>query len=210
MTNSSARTANGQVLTAAMPWVLPTWWSPPGTPGLAPAPIAPVLRVSLMQGDIHYCMEPKVLVTVLGSCVAVCLWDKVRGAGGMNHFVLPIDRTGEKSTRYGDVAIDDLIAGLLRLGCRIGDLQAKVFGGAAVLPFAGGQTVGSNNVQLALDRLRRNHIRVVAQRTGGTAGQQIRFYTRTGDAFVRTIPIGIRGKVPEDEVVVITPDTVLP
>ncbi len=149
-----------------------------------------------MQGDVHYSDEPRILLTVLGSCVAVCLWDRVRGAGGMNHFVLPTDHHGEKSARYGDVAIDELKAGLLRLGCRIGDLQAKVFGGAAVLPFGGGQTVGSNNVQLALEQLRRDRIRIIAQRTGGILGQQVRFHTRTGEAFVRYIPPGIRGSFP--------------
>jgi chemotaxis protein CheD len=190
----------------AFAWAIPASWTPSGTPGSEPPPEP---RVSLMQGDIEYSAEPKVLVTVLGSCVAVCLWDKARGVGGMNHFVLPIDRTGERSTRYGDVAIDDLIAGLLRLGCQIGDLQAKVFGGAAVLPFGGGQTVGSNNVQLALDRLRRDRIRITAQRTGGTAGQQVRFHTRTGEAFVRYLPPVIRGKSAAKLTVSMTPDTVL-
>jgi chemotaxis protein CheD len=155
-----------------------------------------LVQVALMQGDVHFSTDPKMLTTVLGSCVAVCLWDKVRGAGGMNHFVLPNDRHGEKSTRYGDVAINELEAGLLRLGCRVSDLRAKVFGGAAVLPFAGGETVGSNNVALALERLRRDGIRVVAQRTGGILGQQIRFHTGTGEAFVRYIPAGIRGTFP--------------
>ena len=158
------------------------------------APAAVLEQVSLMQGDVHFSAEPKILVTVLGSCVAVCLWDKVRGAGGMIHFVLPVDLNGERSARYGDVAIDELEAGLSRLGCRVADLQAKVFGGAAVLPFAGGQTVGSNNVQLAVGRMRRDHIRITAQRTGGTSGQQVRFHTGTGDAFVRYIQTGIRGK----------------
>lgn len=170
------------------------WGAPPwGVPFAAPP--VPEVQVSLMQGDIHFTLDPKVLVTVLGSCVAVCLWDKVRGAGGMNHFVLPTDRNGEKSTRYGDVAIDELQAGLLRLGCRLPDLQAKVFGGAAVLPFGGGQTVGANNVQLALERLRRDRIRVTAQRTGGLVGQQIRFHTRTGEVFVRDITPGIRARI---------------
>jgi chemotaxis protein CheD len=162
------------------------------------SPPLPEVQVSLMQGDIHFSAEPKVLVTVLGSCVAVCLWDKLRGVGGMNHFVLPCDRSGEKSTRYGDVAIDELQAGLLRLGSRISDLQAKVFGGAAVLPFGGGQTVGQNNVQLALERLHRDHIRITAQRTGGTVGQQVRFHTRTGEAFERYIIASARMKIPPD------------
>jgi len=176
----------------ALPWGAPPWGVP-----FAPPPV-PEVQVSLMQGDIHFTADPKVLVTVLGSCVAVCLWDKLRGIGGMNHFVLPNDRNGEKSTRYGDVAIDELEAGLMRLGCRITDLQAKVFGGAAVLPFGGGQTVGQNNVELALDRLRRDHIRITAQRTGGTVGQQIRFHTRTGEAFVRYLVASSRKIIPPD------------
>jgi chemotaxis protein CheD len=175
-----------------LPWGSPPWGVP-----FAPPPV-PDVQVSLMQGDIHFSADPKVLVTVLGSCVAVCLWDKLRGIGGMNHFVLPTDRNGEKSTRYGDVAIDELQAGLMRLGCRIQDLQAKVFGGAAVLPFGGGQTVGQNNVQLALERLRRDHIRITAQRTGGTLGQQVRFHTRTGEAFVRYIVTNGRNNIPSD------------
>jgi chemotaxis protein CheD len=138
-----------------------------------------------MQGDIFCCESPRILSTVLGSCVAVCLWDKRRGVGGMNHFVLPNCPVGERSTRYGDVAIDELQSGLLRLGSGISDLQAKVFGGAAVLPFGGGQTVGSNNVDLAVARLRRDGIRITARRTGGILGQQIRFNTRTGLVLVR-------------------------
>ena len=198
MTGSHRSGSSAKRSWGPLPWSLP----------FAPPPPTEA-QVSLMQGDIHCSADPKVLVTVLGSCVAVCLWDKNRCIGGMNHFVLPIDRNGEKSTRYGDVAIDELEAGLLRLGSRLADLQAKVFGGAAVLPFAGSQTVGHNNVQLALERLRRDNIRIAAQRTGGTLGQQVRFHTRTGEAFVRYIVAGRRSKLlaepgdlrPGDEVV---------
>jgi chemotaxis protein CheD len=161
------------------------------TPPLDDAPPElPSAQVSLMQGDIVCSAAPRILATVLGSCVAVCLWDKRRGVGGMNHFVLPICPDGEKSTRYGDVAMDELETGILRLGCRFADLQAKVFGGAAVLPFGGGQTVGSNNVELALERLRLDRIRITARRTGGTHGQQIRFNTLTGEVLVRAISPG--------------------
>src|ERR1700704_6324559 len=148
------------------------------------------VRVSLAQGEIYYCAEPKTLMTVLGSCVAVCLWDRIRRVGGMNHFELPSDPRGEKNARYGDYAIDELVDGLLHLGCRIADLQAKVFGGAAVLPFAGGESVGSSNVRLALERLRHHRIPVTAQRTGGTLGQQIRFHPRTADVLFRHLPRG--------------------
>ena len=153
-------------------------------------PDTPVVRVSLMQGDVHYDDEPKVLVTVLGSCVAVCLWDRIRCIGGMNHFVLPGGMGDEKNTRYGIAAIDQLVAGLQSFGSRVADLQAKVFGGAAVLPFGGGESVGSSNVRLALGRLRYHHIPITAQRTGGTLGQQIRFHTHTGEVLFRYLPGG--------------------
>ena len=150
----------------------------------------PLLQVSLMQGEIHYCIEPTLLVTVLGSCVAVCLWDKSRGIGGMNHFVLPVDPRAENNPRYGDVAIDELEAGLLWLGCKTADLQAKVFGGAAVLATGVREAVGTSNVRLALARLHEHRIRITAQRTGGTLGQQIRFNTSTGEVFFRYLPGG--------------------
>lgn len=144
------------------------------------------MQVPLKQGEIQFGIEPTVLHTILGSCVAVCLWDCKRGIGGMNYFVLPSGGPkGERNPRYGDVAIDELIAGLLHNGCRVSDLQAKIFGGAAVLPVGGGQSVGTSNVLLALQRLSCERIPVTGRRTGGTLGQQIRFYTRTGEVFCR-------------------------
>jgi chemotaxis protein CheD len=155
-------------------------------------------QVSLIQGEIHISTKPTIVVTVLGSCVAVCLWDRTRGFGGMNHFVLPTDPLGERNKRYGDVAIDELESGLLWLGCKVTDLQAKVFGGAAVLTVRGGESVGTSNVRLALTQLRHRGIAVIAQRTGGTLGQQIRFNTRTGEVFFRYILPGVIRKPATD------------
>jgi chemotaxis protein CheD len=152
----------------------------------------PAKQVSLKQGEIQFGIEPTVLNTILGSCVAVCLWDSKRGVGGMNHFVLPSDPKGERNPRYGDVAIDELIAGLRQNGSRVSDLQAKIFGGAAVLPVGGAQSVGTSNVLLALQRLSFERIPVTGRRTGGTLGQQIRFHTRTGEVFFRYLSGGVR------------------
>ena len=147
-------------------------------------PAHPGDHVVLMAGDCRFSAEPRVLVTILGSCVSVCLWDQQRGIGGMNHFVLPTDYGRHGSARYGDVAINELQTGLLHLGSQLADLQAKLFGGAAVLPYAG-YSVGLQNVTFAMKRLSRDGIPVIAQRTGGTLGQQIKFNTRTGDVLFR-------------------------
>ncbi len=147
--------------------------------------------VFLSPGAIHVAHEPTVISTVLGSCVAVCLWDRRRAAGGMNHFLLPRCLGGSPSPRYGDIAIDALVDGMAALGCRIPDLRAKVFGGAAVLPFgAHADTVGAQNVGVALAMLRQRGIPVIARRTGGLRGLLIRFHTVPGGVMVRELAPG--------------------
>lgn len=152
-----------------------------------------IVPVFLSPGELHAVREPAIINTVLGSCVAVCLWDKLLSAGGMNHFLLPRRGGSPPSLRYGDVAVDALVEEMAALGCHIANLRAKVFGGAAVLPFgAQADTVGTQNVRVALTVLQRRGIPVVAQRTGGLRGLFIRFHTVAGRAMVRELatPVG--------------------
>jgi len=152
----------------------------------------PPPQAFLTPGTLYCGTAPALVSTVLGSCVAVCLFDRHHRAGGMNHFVLPYNPAGEDSLRYGDVALERLRARMLRLGCDIEDLRAKVFGGAAVLPFGeAGDTVGTKNVAIAIEWLRCQSIPVVSRRTGGKNGLLIRFHTGSGKVLVRKITSGI-------------------
>jgi len=148
-----------------------------------------VPRIFLLQGDIYCRPGPAVITTILGSCVSVCLWDAVLKLGGINHYVLPEGTEGDCNPRYGNAAIDCLRARMLELGGRARHLQAKIFGGAAVLPIGmDATTVGGRNVQIAMERLHDYRIPVAAQRTGGQSGRMISFYTETGEAVVRDLP----------------------
>lgn len=89
--------------------------------------------VFLPPGGMCCPSEATVVSTILGSCVAVCLWDRQQGVGGMNHFLLPRCGSSPATLRYGDVAVARLLAAMERLGCQSADVRAKVFGGAAVL-----------------------------------------------------------------------------
>lgn len=150
-----------------------------------------VRRPFLTPGTLYCGAEQAIVSTVLGSCVAVCLMDRSHCAGGMNHFVLPAHPAGEDSLRYGDVALERLRERMLQLGCRDENLRAKVFGGAAVLPFGDARdTVGIKNVAMAIEWLRERSIPVLARRTGGSNGLLIRFHTLSGRALVRAIPAG--------------------
>ena len=149
---------------------------------------APPGGIFLSPGSVYCAPTPSVVSTILGSCVAVCLWDSHLRIGGMNHYVLPHRADEAHSPRFGDVAIDQLLEGMTRLGCHVASLRAKIFGGAAVLPFgASGETVGHQNVRIALDRLRHHGIPLLARRTGGRSGVLIRLYTETGDVLVRRL-----------------------
>jgi chemotaxis protein CheD len=145
--------------------------------------------VNLLPGDLFCDREPHRLHTILGSCVAVCLWDRRLRFGGMNHFVLPSSPDhGEPSSRFGDVAISALIDRLTALGSEMGDLEAKLFGGASVLHTGtGALSVGSQNIELATAELHRCRIPVVASRLSGREGVVVIQCTACGDVWVRPI-----------------------
>lgn len=144
--------------------------------------------IFLPPGGLCCRSKATVVSTVLGSCVAVCLWDKRQAVGGMNHFLLPHCNDSSASTRYGDVAVARLVAAMEQLGCKIEDLQAKVFGGATVLPYgAHADTVGAQNVTVALEMLQDLGIPVIARRTGGECGLFLRFHTGNGQVMIREL-----------------------
>ena len=145
------------------------------------------LQVFLMPGELHCSAEPSFVKTVLGSCVAVCLCDQVLRIGGINHFVLPQSGT-EPGLRYGNIAIDRLIAAMMALGCRMHNVEAKIFGGATVLPMNNPEyNVGARNVEIARTQLRAFEIPIVAERVGGRSGLVINFNTESGEVLVRRV-----------------------
>jgi chemotaxis protein CheD len=130
------------------------------------------------------------VTTILGSCVAVCVFDPVLHLGGTNHYVLPHwAGNGLSSARFGNVAVRSLIDKMLALGGRKADLQAKVFGGACVVAAFRGREehLGTKNADLALRTLRQEGIPVVADDVGGRRGRKVIFQTDTGVALVRLI-----------------------
>jgi chemotaxis protein CheD len=149
---------------------------------------APARRgVYLQPGHVHATAEPTAITTILGSCVAVCLFDPERGVGGMNHFLLAHPVRRERSSRFGTVAMEELLDRVTELGASPGALRAKVFGGAAVLGARSGRTLGDENVALAVATLEGCQVPIVAGDVGGARGRKLVFHTDDGDAFVRAL-----------------------
>ncbi|MCX6271088.1 MAG: chemotaxis protein CheD [Bacteroidetes bacterium] len=123
------------------------------------------------------------ITTVLGSCVSVCLYDKVRKKGGINHFMLPYwNGQGLASPKYGNIAIEKLIQQMTAIGCNKKDLVAKVFGGANVLnENYSVYNIGRRNVDLAMKMLSAHGIRVESSSVLGFRGRKIIFDTYSGE-----------------------------
>jgi chemotaxis protein CheD len=150
-----------------------------------------LVAVFLTPGTLHCATVPSRVTTILGSCVAVCLWDSRLRLAGINHYLLPHQHGADPSLRFGDTAIEALLREMQRLGCQRASLQAKLFGGAAVLSSAtGGDPVGDQNVRIALDMLCRHGIPLMTRLTGGRSGMLIRLFTETGDVMVRRVAAG--------------------
>jgi chemotaxis protein CheD len=146
-------------------------------------------RVYLHGGQIFASAAPTIVTTIVGSCVAVCLSDRSAGIGGVNHFFLPDNVGGAASPRFGNVAIPRLIEEVLAAGARRERLEAKVFGGACILPeaAASGCHLGAVNVRLAFHVLRQQGIPVLAEDVEGRRGRRIAYHTDTGVAWVRRL-----------------------
>jgi chemotaxis protein CheD len=140
-------------------------------------------------GELYASKRDILIVTVLGSCVSVCLTDPVTRIGGMNHFMLP--ERAESSTllsepaRYGAHAMEMLINNLLSMGAQRSRLEAKVFGAGRVLP--GMSDVGARNSQFALEYLERERIAVKARDVGGVHARKVYMFVETGRVLVKEI-----------------------
>lgn len=156
--------------------------------------------IKLLPGEFAGEADNTMLVTILGSCVAACLWDEQAGVGGMNHFMLPCDggaQTG--SGRYGVHAMELLINRLLSLGALRSRLRAKLFGGAAVVRSMTQSDVGASNIAFVDNYLKTERIPVVASDLAGPWPRRVHFFAGSGRAFVKRLPVIEAPRIVNDE-----------
>lgn len=142
--------------------------------------------VPVVQGESRASAAADVVLsTVLGSCVAACLYDPVAGIGGMNHFLLPGAREGGRGDDvvYGAHLMELLVNDVMRLGAQRPRLAAKLFGGGRIV--AGLSDIGRKNAEFAERYLAYEGIRLVGRDVGGDRARRLQFWPATGRARVR-------------------------
>ena len=150
-----------------------------------------VWAAKILPGELYVSAHGEMIVTVLGSCVAACIRDRVRGIGGMNHFMLPQANSTSNhwadalETRYGNWAMEFLINEILKLGGRKENLEVKLFGGGQILENM--TDVGARNVEFVREYLKREGLRVEAEDLLGVRPRKVLYFSDTGSVKVRRL-----------------------
>lgn len=162
------------------------------TPFSAPAGSpSEAIRVTIVQGEAKASTDPRVeMSTILGSCVATCLFDPVAQVGGMNHFLLAEPpahvRNQTFDSDYGLFLMELLINEMLALGANKSRMRARLYGGANLNPDL--SPIGTANAAFARQFLERENIPKVFEDLEGTQARRIQFRPASGQVRARLVP----------------------
>ncbi len=161
----------------------------------------------LLPGDYYVTRHDEAIFTVLGSCVSACVRERKLGVGGMNHFMLPLDRSGGTSawtdnlhssaTRYGNVAMERLVNDIMMLGGQRANLEFKVIGGGKVLDMA--LDVGARNAEFVRSYLKTEGFLISAEDLGDCFARKVYYSPATGKVRVKRLTSTVNRAVFERE-----------
>ncbi len=143
--------------------------------------------VKVLPGEYFVFDQDILIMTTLGSCIAACLWDRDKRIGGMNHFMLPEGGGSADGGRYGSYAMELLINELIKRGASRGTMEAKVFGGGAVISGMNTINVGERNTSFVMDYLKTERISVVSKDVLDIYPRKVCFLPASGKAMVKRL-----------------------
>lgn len=152
------------------------------------------VTAKILPGEYYVTDRDEMIVTVLGSCVSACVRDAVSGIGGMNHFMLPMERGSggswevpgvDASTRYGSHAMERLINDILKHGGRRANLEVKVFGGGKIIAHMA--DVGLKNIEFVRAYIDGEGLRLVASDLGDSYPRKVYYRPATGKVYMKRL-----------------------
>lgn len=162
----------------------------------------------ILPGECYVSAAGEMIVTVLGSCVAACVRDRVIGIGGMNHFMLPVQTSDKMISRasvinaelcYGNWAMEYLINAILKQGGRRDRLEVKVFGGGRVLSSMTNIDIGKRNVEFVSSYLEKEGLRITAQDLGSDYPRKVLYFPDTGAVKMKKLRTRINSTIEQRE-----------
>jgi chemotaxis protein CheD len=151
-----------------------------------------IVVAKILPGEFYVTKQREVISTVLGSCISACVYDEVMGIGGMNHFMLPINKAAalgsiedQLSCRYGNWAMEFLINEVIKNGGNRNNLKVKLFGGGQIIQSM--TDVGEGNIRFASTYLKQEGFSIDSHDVGGPWPRKVLFYPETGKAQVKKL-----------------------
>lgn len=139
--------------------------------------------INIGVAQLKFAKNPSVLRTILGSCIGICIYDRMKKIGGMAHILLPDYVKGGKPEKYAESAIPILIEQLMKNGCTKEFMSAKIAGGSQMFKFSAnislGQ-IGARNIEASKKSLESAEIKLLAEDVGGSTGRVIDFFLVDG------------------------------
>jgi len=175
---AAARNATMPPVVAGFEHVERRWCSADGLP-----------TARVLPGEFYVSNNDESIVTVLGSCVAACIYDPVASVAGMNHFLLPDGSSSDPlsaSERYGIAAMESLINALFKLGASKQRMVVKLFGGASVIETSA-LKVGEMNAAFVKEFVRSENLTVAAEDLGDVFPRKVKFYVKGGKVMVKRL-----------------------
>lgn len=146
------------------------------------------VKHSIIVGEVKAANTPVWITTLLGSCIAACLYDEKANVGGMNHFLLPDGAGTRNCSSYGIHAMELLINEIMSLGGERGRLKAKVFGGGNVVKgMRRTNSIGQRNAQFIKEFLSVESIPIESELLGCDSGLMVQFFPMSGRARVKPV-----------------------
>jgi len=157
--------------------------------------------IHLKAGEIYIAEKPTLVATVLGSCISVTMFSNRLKIGAICHGALPVYKknrcireTSNEPFKYVDYSISYMVSQLSNYGIKTCEIEVKLFGGADMFSFNNGNenklTVGQQNIQVALNTIKEEKLRLMVSDTGGKRGRKIFFYTHTGEVLLKRLKKG--------------------
>ena len=154
-------------------------------------------QIKVGMADYKVGKAPDKLITLwLGSCIGITIYIRKMKIGAMAHIMLPKNNDAEKrSLKFADVAIEDMLNELYKMGVKISDMEAKIAGGAKMFSFNSSDeksSIGYRNAVSVKAILGELGIKIIAEDIGGTMGRTIELDVENGDLKIKTIGKDIR------------------
>jgi chemotaxis protein CheD len=154
--------------------------------------VAELFNIGIGELKVSKDRQATIITRGLGSCIAVCMYDKTSKIAGMAHVMLPQDngRDTMHTARFADTGVPRLYDAMLKEGANPDHMIVKIAGGARMFQMPGGNSlleIGERNAEAVKTAIKELKLSLDAVDTGKDYGRTVEFSVASGQLLVKAI-----------------------